>query len=83
VRIPVQDATLENLGTVIEVIVNGTTTFGNETFATAQFHFHTSGEHYIDGQPYPMEMHIVHESKSMSMIFSFWRRALLTARRRT
>ncbi|KAN0068557.1 Alpha carbonic anhydrase [Elaphomyces granulatus] len=64
VHIPVQDGTLENLGTMIEVIVNGTTTFGNETFATAQFHFHSSSEHYIDGQPYPLEMHIVHESKS-------------------
>jgi len=64
VQIPVQDGTLENLGTTIEVVVNGTTTFGSEAFAVAQFHFHSSSEHYIDNKSYPLEMHIFHESKN-------------------
>lgn len=66
VNIPVQNGILENLGTTIEVVVNGTTTFGSEAYATTQFHFHSSSEHYIDNTSYPMEMHIVHTAKSMS-----------------
>jgi len=31
-------------------------------FELKQFHFHTPSEHYIDGAPYPMEAHFVHQS---------------------
>lgn len=34
----------------------------NKNFNLLQFHFHTPSEHYIDGAPYPMEMHFVHKS---------------------
>ncbi|HOO81179.1 MAG TPA: carbonic anhydrase family protein [Alphaproteobacteria bacterium] len=27
-----------------------------------QLHFHTPSEHYLDGAPYPMEMHLVHKA---------------------
>jgi len=29
-----------------------------------EFHFHHPGEHTFDGQPYPLEMHIVHKLDS-------------------
>jgi carbonic anhydrase len=54
------DAT-ENLGHTIQVdfkpgstcIVNG------KNYTSKQFHFHTPSEHLVDGQTFPMEMHIV------------------------
>jgi carbonic anhydrase len=30
-------------------------------YSLAQFHFHTPSEHTVDGQHYPMEMHLVHK----------------------
>jgi len=37
---------------------------GGQNFKLAQFHFHTPSEHYLDGSPYPMEVHFVHKSDS-------------------
>lgn len=31
-----------------------------KVYDLAHIHFHTPSEHYIDGAPYPMEMHLVH-----------------------
>jgi len=31
------------------------------TYALAQFHFHTPSEHHLDGESYPMEMHLVNK----------------------
>lgn len=58
----VQNAEFENLGTTIEVIVNGTTTFAGTEFALRQFHFHTPSEHRIAEEYFPLEMHMVHEA---------------------
>ncbi|KAK7037247.1 hypothetical protein VNI00_011238 [Paramarasmius palmivorus] len=57
-----EEADIENTGTTLTVIVNGTTTFGNKTYMHQQFHFHTPSEHHIEGEYYPLEMHMVHES---------------------
>ena len=35
---------------------------GNTAFNLLQYHFHTPSEHYIDGAPYPMEVHFVHKA---------------------
>ena len=35
---------------------------GEKMYHLKQFHFHTPSEHYIDGTPYPMEVHFVHQA---------------------
>jgi carbonic anhydrase len=56
-------AEFENLGTPVEVVVNGTLVDSNSntTFKLAQFHFHTPAEHRINSKFYPIEMHWVFE----------------------
>lgn len=55
-------AVFENLGGTLEVPSNGTLVVGNTTYKLAQFHFHTTSEHRIDLEYFPMEMHFVLES---------------------
>lgn len=59
--IPEQEVEFENLGTTIEVIVNGTTSFAGSDFRLRQFHIHTPSEHHINGEYFPLEIHMVHE----------------------
>lgn len=35
-------------------------TVGGRTYRLVQFHWHTPSEHWLDGEPYPMELHFVH-----------------------
>lgn len=58
----VEAAEFENLGSTVEVIVNGTTNFGGKDFSLKQFHFHTPSEHRIAEEYFPVEMHMVHEA---------------------
>lgn len=37
-------------------------TIEGKVYTLKQFHFHTPSEHTIDGEHYPMEMHMVHQS---------------------
>ncbi|KAF2709747.1 carbonic anhydrase [Pleomassaria siparia CBS 279.74] len=62
--IPEQKVEFENLGTTIEVVVNGTTKFGGTDFRLKQFHMHTPSEHRINDEYYPLEVHMVHEGVS-------------------
>lgn len=39
-------------------------TSNNVEYALQHIHFHTPSEHYLDGAPYPMEAHFVHQSAS-------------------
>ena len=55
----------QNLGTTVEVEMEGKTTVGNATFNLKQFHFHTPSEHRINGEYFPIEVHMVHEAASM------------------
>ena len=59
-----EGAEFENLGTNVEVVVNGSMVDRNsgKHFELAQFHFHTPAEHRVDDMFYPMEMHWVFES---------------------
>jgi carbonic anhydrase len=40
-----------------------TMTIGDKTYALVQFHFHAPSEHTVDGEHYPMEMHLVHQAE--------------------
>lgn len=41
---------------------SGSLSVDGKTYKLLQFHFHTPSEHYIDGAPYPMELHFVHKA---------------------
>jgi len=58
----VEEAEFENLGTAIEVVVNGTTVVGDKAFNLLQFHFHTPSEHRIGEEYFPLEIHMVHQA---------------------
>jgi len=51
-----------NLGTTIEVMVNGTTSFAGADYRLVQFHMHTPSEHHISDEYYPLELHMVHQA---------------------
>lgn len=57
----VSESIFENLGSTIEVLANGTTNFEGTDFRLVQFHMHTPSEHHIDGEYYPLELHMVHQ----------------------
>jgi carbonic anhydrase len=50
-------------GHTIQVNYDGgeTLSFGEETYQLLQYHFHSPSEHTVDGEHYPMEMHLVHQ----------------------
>ncbi|KAA8615049.1 Cah Carbonic anhydrase [Pyrenophora tritici-repentis] len=50
-----------NLGSTIEVVVNGTTNYAGTDFRIKQFHMHTPSEHHINLEYYPLEIHMVHQ----------------------
>lgn len=56
----------ENLGTTVEVIVNGTLETAIKKYTMAQFHFHTPSEHQVNGEYFPMESHFVFEAEDQS-----------------
>ena len=37
-----------------------TLTLGSDVYTLAQFHFHAHSEHVIDGEPTPLELHLMH-----------------------
>ncbi|GKU78517.1 carbonic anhydrase [Paenibacillus sp. L3-i20] len=47
--------------TANELTISGT------AYTLAQFHFHTPSEHEIDGKASPLELHLVHKSKTGSL----------------
>jgi carbonic anhydrase len=56
---PVPVADLRNIGTTLQIPINGTIVSGSTTFNIVQFHFHTPSEHRINEEYFPLEMHIV------------------------
>jgi carbonic anhydrase len=56
-------AALDNGHTIqINAATGETLTVGDQSYALVQFHFHAPSEHTVDGEHYPMEMHILHSS---------------------
>jgi carbonic anhydrase len=41
---------------------------GGETFQLLQFHFHTPSEHRLDGEEFPLEMHLVHRNSAGALM---------------
>ncbi len=75
---PAANLTVVHQAHVVDVIDNGHTiqvnydkgeTFqiGNESYELRQYHFHSPSEHTVNGRHYPMEMHLVHESKAAKL----------------
>lgn len=44
--------------------VNSRLLFNKRIYHLKQFHFHDPSEHHIQGKPFPLEMHLVHEDAS-------------------
>ncbi len=63
-----EGAEFENLGTTVEVVMEGlggSLTLGDGTkYELQQFHFHHPSEHIDDGVSMPMEMHMVFQSEA-------------------
>ncbi|MDR2150217.1 MAG: carbonic anhydrase family protein [Spirochaetaceae bacterium] len=56
---------VKNNGHTIEatpVTTGNTLVLDGETYVLQQFHFHAPSEHLIDGEPFAMELHLVHKS---------------------
>ena len=71
----VKSAEFENLGSMVEVVVNGTTIFEGKMYSLKQYHFHTPVQHLISAQFYPMEVHFINSTsgkllKELKMICS-------------
>lgn len=57
-------AAIENKGHTLQVnyTPGSTLTVGDARYELAQFHFHTPGEHQLNGKEYPAELHLVHQA---------------------
>lgn len=58
-------AAIENLGHTLQVnyTPGSTMSVGDARYELAQFHFHTPGEHQLNGREYPAELHLVHQGQ--------------------
>jgi carbonic anhydrase len=41
---------------------------GERTYRLVQFHWHTPSEHWVDGERYPMELHLVHADENGRLV---------------
>jgi len=55
---------VNNGHTVEEIIHNGSSvTYDGRKYQLKQFHFHSHSEHTVNGHPYPLEIHLVHQDE--------------------
>ena len=54
----------------VRAVVNTTATIRVEgvAYRLTQFHFHTPSEHLLDGEEFPLELHLVHEASSGDLL---------------
>ena len=55
-------AQFSNLGSTVQVFLDGTTIVLGKEYSLLQYHFHTPSEHYINGEYFPLEMHMVNQA---------------------
>jgi carbonic anhydrase len=56
-------AAVDNGHTIqVNVDAGDTLTLGDQVFNLLQYHFHSPSEHTVNGEHFPMEMHLVHQS---------------------
>ncbi|KFA61821.1 hypothetical protein S40285_07544 [Stachybotrys chlorohalonatus IBT 40285] len=60
-------AELENLGSTVQVGLNGSATVADKDYSLVQFHVHTPSEHHVLGEFYPMEAHFVFQASDESL----------------
>jgi carbonic anhydrase len=60
---------VENNGHTIELVpiaeslsIGNVATIDNDSYVLQQFHFHAPSEHTLDGEPFAMEVHLVHKN---------------------
>lgn len=70
-EVPVQEAEVLNLGTTVEVVLEGTALIDGTEFELQQYHIHTPSEHWIHGKHYAMEIHMVHAAKGQLPVAPF------------
>lgn len=59
-----------NLGHTIQGVPpasGNTLRIGHKTYTLLQFHFHTPSENFLDGEQYPLELHLVHRAADGSL----------------
>ena len=75
---PVESLTMNYADSTLNVLNNGHTVQVNYapgsdialngvTYELKQFHFHSNSEHTVDGQAFPLEMHLVHQATDGSL----------------
>lgn len=64
------DGKVVNNGHTIQVNVGdgNSVSVDGVSYALAQFHFHTPSEHTLDGNSYPMELHLVHKDEQGNLL---------------
>jgi carbonic anhydrase len=65
------DLTVENNGHTVEAHVpEGAATLkvGGQTYRLIRFHWHTPSEHWVDGESFPMELHMVHGGDAGNLV---------------
>ena len=66
-----QDIALENNGHTLMAKFPDATSYvshGEDKYKLIQFHFHTPSEHFVDGAPYDMEVHLVHQNPAGKLL---------------
>ena len=77
IRFRYPDASLEVINTgspdreaTVRAVVNTTATIRvqHTTYRLTQFHFHTPSEHLLDGEEFPLELHLVHQASNGALL---------------
>ncbi|KAI9150676.1 Alpha carbonic anhydrase 1, chloroplastic [Paramyrothecium foliicola] len=60
-------AELQNLGSTVQVHLNGSVIVKNKSYSLVQFHYHTPSEHHLLKEHYPLEVHFVFQAADAAL----------------